>query len=399
MINVKQKIQLIADALYALIIACLVLPQVGFAASTAAGTSITNTANIAYSIAGVQQPPVSGTATPFTVDELIQPVMTCSSTGVKVGIPSANDVVVFNLSNNGNGQESFILSRTNVLVANIPVTYLPPYYVPDNAALYSPGLPQSATGAIFRETGLAVGFQLPGAGVVNPDAQYLAGGIVTMAAGTSQVFYVLSDTPATGVASGATGLVELTATSTTTGASVALKNQILKGLGDKGGSAIVLTPNGASTQACSYVASGMGFVLEKTVLSAQDKFGTVSSPLVCAAANQIATCSTPTGGAYLMPQTVLTYKLRAVLSGAAGAVNTATNLVIVDPIPANTTYLPGSMTFEQPSALPPVLPTPQTDVLDADKGSFDAALNQIKISLGNLAAPATVVVTFKAVIN
>lgn len=80
----------------------------------------------------------------------------------------------------------------------------------------------------------------------------------------------------------------------------------------------------------------------------------------------------------------MTYQIVATLSG----LGTATNLVITDPLPANTTYMPGSIVVNGIA---------KTDAADADNAQF--VTNTISVSPGNVAAPASVFITFRATIN
>ncbi|MDH2917269.1 MAG: hypothetical protein PXX77_10400 [Gallionella sp.] len=114
----------------------------------------------------------------------------------------------------------------------------------------------------------------------------------------------------------------------------------------------------------------------------------------------------PKGTAVVMPGAVMTYTINATLTGTS-AVN---NLTIADPLPANITYVPGSIqvacgsgTYANGVCGTGVITSPQsaaakTDTnMDADFADFTA--NTVSVSLGNVAAPANVVITFRATIN
>ena len=112
----------------------------------------------------------------------------------------------------------------------------------------------------------------------------------------------------------------------------------------------------------SYITSGLRLVVSKTVADVLD----------------------PNGGAVVMPGSVMTYEIAVALSG----VGTAVNLVITDPLPAETTFVPGSISVGSIA---------KTDAADADNAQFSA--NTVSVSLGDVAAPANVVITFRATIN
>jgi uncharacterized repeat protein (TIGR01451 family) len=89
------------------------------------------------------------------------------------------------------------------------------------------------------------------------------------------------------------------------------------------------------------------------------------------------------GGAAL-PGSQLEYTVKVTNTGTTSA----TNLVITDPLPADTTYFPGSIV---------VGGVAKTDAADADNAQFSA--NTVSVSLGNVASPANIVITFRATIN
>jgi uncharacterized repeat protein (TIGR01451 family) len=329
-------------------------------AATAAGSVISNTAQVSYSIGSIpQSPQISNTVT-ILVDEVIYPLLTCANSTVIVNSPGVNDPLTFTLSNYGNGVETFSLTRTNVSGV-APAKYTP--------------LTSVANSIFYESNGLA-GFQsgMPPLG----DAIYA--GSVTVAAGKSLPIYVLSDTPS-GVASTATGDVQLLVTSLTPGAATAAVNAKLTGVGDKNAvsgvatNAVVYTLNGSATTSCNYTASGLGFVMAKTIISSTD-------PVTGVALQDKSVPPVP----MLIPGAIVTYQISVRLTG----VGAAAALIINDPLPANTTYVPGSIS---------VSGVAQTDAADADKARFLA--NTISVSLGVVVAPTPVdvLITFRATIN
>lgn len=325
----------------------LLAPQLGWAAATPAGTVISSTSTVSYDVAGEAQDPVTSLAVTVTVDELIHPTLTWQDgTPVAVNSPGSNDALTFLLTNSGNGQEAFGLTRTNG-PAPVPAGN----YTPLNGSI----------GSIYLENNLLAGFQASGP---NADTAYVPGtNDPNLAAGTGKIIYVISDTP--NVASNAQGEVRLTATSLTAGAAAAAT----PGASTAGlvgctanCAAVFATAYGQASVTGSYIASGMGLVVNKTVASVLD----------------------PNGAATLVPGAVITYQISVTLSGAG----TATNLVITDPLPASTTYVPSSITVGGAA---------KTDAADADNAQF--AANTVSVSLGNVAAPASFVITFRATIN
>lgn len=352
MIKLSRKFEYSCYAICAWLLVFLALPA-NVLAATPAGTLITNTAIVNFTIGGAPQTPLASLAAQVLVDEIIQPVLTCQSVpNVAVNSPSVNDVLSYLLTNSGNGSESFSLQRSNG-----PLPLPAGNYSPINSIAYDPL--NTPTGAIFIETNNVPGFQ------TGVDLAYVPGiNDPVVAAGKGVIIYVLSDTA--NVAANAQGDVLLTVTSRTVGAAGAAVATRLLGVGDNlgsgAGNAVVGTPRAGASATCSYVATGLGFVMKKTVLGVAD----------------------PMGGVLLMPGSIMTYQITVTLNG----VGTATGLAVSDPIPANVTYVPGSIS---------VGGVAMTDAVDADSAQF--ATNTVSVALGNVAAPASVVITFRATIN
>lgn len=348
----RQKNGYLPQAILAWLLGFATLPGLAIAA-TPAGTLITNIAVVNYTIAGSYQTPMSSLAAQLLVDEIIQPVLSCQSLpSVAVNSPSINDALTFLLTNSGNGAEAFSLQRSNG-----PLPLPAGNYTPVNSVAYDPL--NTPTGAIFLESNNVAGFQ------AGADLAYIPGvNDPVIPAGKGQIIYVLSDT--TNVAANALGEVLLTATSRTAGAAGAAVATRLLGVGDNLGNgasnAVVATPRAQAAATCRYIASGLGFVMNKRVLSVAD----------------------PLGGVLLMPGATVTYQITVNLAG----VGAATGLVVSDPIPANLTYVPGSIVVGGAA---------MTDAIDADSAQF--ATNTVTVSLGNVAAPASVVITFRATLN
>lgn len=326
--------------------ACLLLlaPQISWAAGTPAGTIISNTATLNYSIGGTVKPPLTAAPVTIKVDELIQPVLTWQDAApVAVNVLGTNDVLTFLLTNTGNGQEAFSLARTNG-----PLPLPAGNYTPLNGTI----------GSIYLENGLKPGFQASGP---NADTAYVAGvNDPNLAPSAGQIIYVISNTP--NVATNDQGEVLLSAASLTPGAAGALPGTGLAGLGQGGGYAVVGATRAQASAKGSYLTNGVALAVTKSVTGVVD----------------------PNGTAVVMPGAVMTYQIAVVLTG----VGTAANLVITDPLPANTTYVPGSIIVNG---------TAKTDAADADNAQF--AANTVSVSLGNVAAPANIVITFRATIN
>jgi len=321
---------------------CVLYGSIVQAAGTPAGTLITNTAPLSYSIGGVPEAPIVSAPASLRVDEIINLTLVWQDGGpVSVATPDNNDALTFLLTNTGNGSERFVFTRNNMLAG-------------DN---YDP-LTGSA-GAIFLESGLAPGLQTSGA---SADTLYAAGvNDPDLMADTSRIVYVVSDTP-TGLAAGNTGLAALTASATTLGAAGATPGTTLAGLGTGGVDAVVGSTQAQASRTGSYLVSTVTLNILKTVVSVLD----------------------PRGGSNAESGSVLTYRLTVTLSGS-GSVS---NLIITDPLPTQTTYVAGSMLVNGAT---------RTDAVDADNAQFSAST--VTVDFGNTVSPVVHVIAFRATIN
>lgn len=87
------------------------------------------------------------------------------------------------------------------------------------------------------------------------------------------------------------------------------------------------------------------------------------------------------------PGTVLTYTV-VIDNGGSGA---ASNVVMTDPVPANTTFVPGSITWNA---------IPQTDGGGDDAGDHDVTTaGAVTVTVGGLASGASSTITFQVTIN
>jgi uncharacterized repeat protein (TIGR01451 family) len=313
-----------------------------FAAGTPANTPISNAATLTYFLGGQPVAPITAVAPILYVAELINVVLVWQdATPLAVNSPDINRALTFVLTNTGNGPEAFGLTRNNVIAGD--------QFDPVNAA----------GGAIYLESGVQAGFQ---AGGPNADIPYLTGvNDPVLVADASRVVYVVSDIPGA-LAIGALGNLSLGASSTTPGAPDAEPGTSLAGLGQGGVDAVVGGSRAQSSAIGGYVVSGISLSLQKTVALVRD----------------------PSGGSLVMPGSLLTYRVVLTLTGTGIAMN----LSFVDPLPANTTYVPASITVDGAA---------RSDALDADNAGFTAGA--VGVVFGNTQAPATRAIEFKVTVN
>jgi uncharacterized repeat protein (TIGR01451 family) len=308
---------------------CFAFPA--YAAGTLAGTDIENIATATYDTPSGPVNVDSNTVI-IKVDELLDVTVSSSDPGDVTSSPgSTGNVQTFRITNTGNGSEAFTLTP-NV----------------------------AATGDDFDPTLQSVILDTNNNGVYDAgvDTVYIAGSndpVLAPDAGTT--VFVITNTPGT-VTNGNRAEVILRA-SATTGSGTPGTN--FPGLGAGGSNAVVGTTGATATD--------NSFLAIQAALLALVKSATVQDPF---------------GGTRAVPGSVITYTLIATISGSGSL----TNVVISDPIPADTTYVANSITL-QAAAL--------TDAADADQGDFNGS--RIRAALGTLASGETRTITFRVTIR
>lgn len=310
---------------------------------TPADTLIDSTVTLDYFVAGSPKAPLTATA-PLRVAELLDVTVTSLDAGtVAVASPSTDNLLSFTLTNTGNGIDSYLLTADLAQVTDD--------YDPTN-------------GEIWLENGLAAGLQTTGP---NADTLYNSGvnDPTLDANGVDSIdVYVLSDTPSA-LLNGNTGDVSLLAQSTEPGAAGGTPGAGLAGTSDGGFAQVVVgTSQAQSSVTGSYEVVGINVSIDKSLDAVSD----------------------PTGGTQVLAGSTLTYLIDVNVSG--GTVN---SLVITDPIPANTTYVPNSMILDG-SGL--------SDASDTDEGDFNVTnANTITVDLGDVTGPAAFQIYFQVIID
>jgi uncharacterized repeat protein (TIGR01451 family) len=336
----------------------LIAPQISWAAGTPSGTTISNSATLTYAIGAGPTTTATGNTVSFVVDKKVNLLVTeVSGSATSVSIGQTGAVTTFSVTNLGNDPQGFNLAPA--LAVGDPATGGTPPFTTNN----------------FSAAGLQVFVDSNANGVYDAGVD-TATSIATLAAGTSQTVFIVGDIPGTAL-SGQQSVVSLTAVAvvpTTMTPLVATAGPDTAGVdvvfADSAG--VVDSARDAKHSAYdAYLVNGVNVALTKTVASVVDPNGRV-------------VLTPASGDPALMPTSTLTYQIVAVLTGTG----TADNLVITDPLPANTSYVPNSITVNSVA---------KTDAIDADNAQFSA--NTVTVTLGNVAAPANIVITFKATIN
>lgn len=313
------------------------LPEVGIAAGTAAGSTIQNIAQVSYDVGGNSVTTNSNAAT-ISVAEMINVNVATLTSSVSVTPGDTNRVLQYRLTNTGNGPEKYSLSANSTIVGDD----FDPVLASSHIYFDTDGIP-----------GLSPGDTVYVPGVNDP----------SLPADASIVVLVVNNIPA-GLNNGATGRSELSAVSYTGGVS-GVSGQIFTGLGTAGVDAVLGTTAGRTTSGGVYVAGSIALVAVKSQL--------ITNSL---------------GNSQPIPTATINYQVVITASG----IGTANNALFTDAIPANTTYVPGTLKLNGITL---------TDAADTDAGQFvSAPVPKISVALGALtAASSAQTVSFAVTIN
>lgn len=251
-----------------------------------ANSTISNVANVNFDVGGTPQPTETSNTDTITVDELVDVDVTRqSATPLVVLSPATDQTHLFRVTSLGNGSEQFNLTGNLAVGGNDFNPTGLELYIDDGDGIFEPG----------TDDGLAVTS-------------------VTLAAETFEDVWFSVDIPAA-LVDNDLGNVELTATSN---AGTGAPGSEIGGAGD-GGTGLVFGPSqGDDVDTAAYQVSNIAFTVTK------------SSVVV-----------DPFAGSQPVPGATITYTITVTTTGTASA----TNVVIDDDIPANTTFVSGSVTF------------------------------------------------------
>jgi uncharacterized repeat protein (TIGR01451 family) len=329
------KHQLLPSCSIIALLAAFALPQQAHAQVTSppltrAGTTISNTASATFDSGGGSTT-VNSNQVDLLVDELLDVTVDSSNPSDVPTTPGATgQVLTFSVTNTGNGVENFVLST----IANAGGDNYDPVvtqiYLDNGDGVFDPG-----TDTLYS----------PGANdpLLNPDQ--------------SITVFVLATTPGTAV-DGNRGIVSLVAAAKTgTGA----PGTSFAGQGEGGGDAVVGSTGADGTDAAAFIVSAATVTLVKS-----------------------AAVTNPLGTSDPIPGATITYTIVATVAGSGSVAG----LAITDNIPANTTYVPGSITLGG---------SPLSDAVDADAGDYNGT--RINVSLDTVAGGQTRTVTFRTTIR
>jgi len=346
----------------------LVMSSAAQAASgTTAGTSVTNSASVAYTIGGVAQTPVSSNTASFLVDRKIN--LTVAQVGgqaTNVTAGDTNAAVAFTVTNNTNAVQDFrlIAAQQSNLVStllgrsdNFDVNNLRVFVDSNNNNSYDVGV---------------------------DTATY----IDELAADASITVFLVADIPSSG----------LPTTSPTAGVVLSA----VAAAGGTGGSlgadlAASLLADSATTVDNVYAdAAGAIDALRDGRFSALGEFDVGSASLEVT--KTAITISDPLNLAVLpkaIPGAVVEYCIQVKNSGSG----TASSLAITDAIPVKTTYVAGSLVVGGTTTLGVcnIDGSSVTDANDSDAGQFDGT--NVKATISTLASGSTRTARFRVTLN
>jgi uncharacterized repeat protein (TIGR01451 family) len=318
-----------------LLVGVLLANGVVWAAGTPANTAISNSAQVSYAVSGTPVTVNSNTTT-LNVAEILNVNVTVQTPTVSVAAGATQRVVVVRVTNTGNGSETFRLTGNNTIPGDDfdPVASAPQlYFDTDNSGDLSA-----------------------------PDVAYVVGtNDPVLAADQFATILIVNNIPAA-LANGAIGRTQLNAQALTgTGA----PGTVFAGQGVGGVDAVVGTSTASHTGTGSYVVAGLQLNAVKTQ-SIVDQFG----------------------GTRPIPGARINYQIVVTPTGTG----TANAVTFSDAIPANTTYVGGTLRLNS---------VVQSDALDADAGQFvavPAAL--VRVNFGDLTtASGAQTVDFAVTIN
>jgi uncharacterized repeat protein (TIGR01451 family) len=289
-------------------------------AGAPAGTQINNTAEVRYTV-GATNVTTNSNAASVTVAEVVDVVVTLQSATVTTAAGATNQALVYRVTNTGNGSEAFLLTMTSVLGGDDfdPTAATPAiYFDTDNNGVLSAG-----------DTAYTPGANDP-----------------VLAADAFATILVVNDIPAA-LANGAQGFSRLTgAARTGTGSA----GTVYAGQGAGGTDAVIGATGGDSDATGTYLVSDVRISAVKT-----------------------ATVADPFGGTQPVPGARITYQIVVTATGTGSA----GSLVVTDVVPANTSFVGGSLRLNGATL---------TDTSgDADAGAYVTTPSpRVQFTLGSL---------------
>jgi len=359
--------------LFAMLLGLVMSPSAW--AATTAGTNITNTASVDYTVATVNQTDITSNTDDFEVDRLLDLNVVVVSTPVNVTPGATARVRAFDVTNQGNAIQDVLLTAVDVVTDDF-----------DEAI------------AIYVDTD---------GNNVRDGGDTLASTIDNLAIGGTRRVYLESNINGSRT-NGQTDGVNLTAqVAETTGAAIATDdfgNADTQGtVDDVFGDPVTSGDNAADIIRDGFHSDDAYFLVASAEITLAKSSAVITDPVVCTVAGDPTSCI---GGSFpkRIPGAVVRYTIT--VANAATASATADDVVITDGVPANTTYVtdpfgaPTSSLYESADATCNTADTNLTDAVAGDDNGVEAAGN---ITFGStsvdLAAGAALTFCYDVTIN
>jgi uncharacterized repeat protein (TIGR01451 family) len=365
------------------------MPLSAFAAGTAAGTAISNTATLECDLCGAGGQTTS--TTPFVVDEKIN-LTVGGGSNLNVNPGATAQVSTFTVTNHANSTLDFSLAIAQIAS---PADQF-----------------DAASCGVYVESGATPGYQ---------SAQDIATFIDELVADASATVYAVCDIPSP-LLNADISQVDLSATALGNFTGV---GGVYAATPGAPGAALIQTaaandPGAVDIAFADIAGTAAGDALRDATHSARNTFTAVSAAAVgltkiitkiedtlgCSASvcsilsgtTSTYQCVTSSGSSCKVTTgSVITYRVDYVATGG-GAIN---DVALTDPIIADMTYVPGSLTVNGVA---------KTDAADADNAAFCSAItvaapcnvgapNTVTVTPGNITAPMSLWFTFRATIN
>ncbi len=312
-------------------------PTAAHAIGTTAGTAINNQASVTYGVGPLTGLTKQSNVATVTVQQVTDVVVTQINSPIIVAPGDTGRIAIFKVTNTGNGSDTFALAAASAAGA---------------APAFTPTLSANP-----------IAIDTNNNGVYDPGTDLYATATTAIPADSYATVFVFNDIPTTAL-DGQKGNTTLTATSNTANGA---PGTLIAGAGVGGVNAVVGGNGGTGNATSTYRVSNAVVNIAKTSAIISDPY------------------TAPGGTPQAIPGAVIRYTLTVTVAGT----NTAKNIVLSDPIPANTTYVPNSTKLDGVAQADATVYTPPAG---ANPG-------KITINLGNMTSANTHTVVFDVTIN
>jgi uncharacterized repeat protein (TIGR01451 family) len=341
------------------------------AVNTAAGLSIANRATVNYSVGAVAQPAIgssptgnssgAGTDTTFVVDNKIDLNLIETNTAPANTAPALtttgtlNAVAVYKLTNTGNNPQGYTLAVTQ----------------PAGGSLFAHTDTFDMTNVRTAISSAACTTATTTTPTYNAGPDVIATSVATLNADSCVYVIVLGDTP-NGLANGAAAIVRLTATTVTATTLAAIAETTTA---DTAGVDIVFADSAVGVHVAQVARDAKAFDDDEYFVVAPALTVTKTSAIVSDPFNLV---TNPKA----IPGAIIEYTI-TVANSASGAAAAA--VVIADVLPANTSFVLGSITLNAAAV--------------TDATGYTAGTRTVSVTAGALAVSATATLKFRVTID